>query len=110
MLATRRDGKGWHLYCDTCRNMCDLDMSNYRDVRDKGWTFTYVHPNMYAMRCPECSRKSEITCRCGRCLRVFASEDLMLMDDDDGDYVYACPICMTDEYLMDVDTNEREGE
>jgi hypothetical protein len=49
------------------------------------------------------------TIRCTNCGREFVDdEDLILMQDTDGDWMHACPDCETDEHLMDLEDDSHE--
>jgi hypothetical protein len=46
------------------------------------------------------------TIRCNNCMAQFSGDDeLVRMDDEEGDAMDACPNCKTDEHLMDLDSH-----
>lgn len=50
-------------------------------------------------------------CRCNNCMREFDDDsELELMQDGSGDWMRACPHCRTDEYLMDLEEGDDEGD
>lgn len=40
--------------------------------------------------------------RCNNCMSLLNENDLIRIQDSKGDFMYACPRCKTDEYLMDI--------
>lgn len=41
--------------------------------------------------------------RCNHCMRYFEDENDLMEMEDNGEWIMACPDCMTDEYLMDLE-------
>ncbi len=56
--------------------------------------------------CPYCGLRPEVitdNIRCNNCYRVFKDEDeLEFLENEDGEFK-GCPVCETDDYLMDLD-------
>jgi hypothetical protein len=44
--------------------------------------------------------------RCNNCMEVFEDDDYLKILEDDGEFFKGCPVCLTDEYLMDLEEDK----
>ena len=50
--------------------------------------------------------ENTIKVRCNNCMCLFEEDDLVLLEEGEGEdveYYKGCPNCLTDGYLMDLD-------
>ena len=47
-----------------------------------------------------------MSCRCDMCMRVFGSDSELALMKDEDEWFKGCPVCGTDEYLMDLEEEE----
>lgn len=50
-------------------------------------------------------RMTEIV-RCFNCMNLYGEGELLLMQNEGGDRIHACPLCKTDAYLTDIEVVE----